>query len=321
MTQMHQKYMKRCIELAQQGLGTTYPNPMVGSIIVYNNQIIGEGWHYQAGMPHAEVNAIQSVKDQSLLPKATIYVSLEPCSHYGKTPPCSDLIIEKGIKKVVIGTVDPFAKVSGSGIKKLMNAGCEIVVGVLEKECQELNKRFFTFHKQKRPYIILKWAQTANDFIAPKTQKEKKPVWITNTYSRQLVHKWRVEEQAILVGNQTVIKDNPQLTARDWIGKHPLRVIIDPSGKIPNTSKVLDQTVQTLIITAKKHRKEDKDRVTYETLDTNLDTVQQICEILHKYNIQSVIIEGGTRTLQSFIDKKLWDEARIFTGTTTFDLL
>ena len=180
---IHEKYIKRCIELAQNGLGTTYPNPMVGSVIVYNEMIIGEGWHRKAGEPHAEVNAINSVKDESLLKKATIYVSLEPCSHFGKTPPCSDLIIAKGIKKVVIGTMDPFAKVAGRGIKKLMDAGCEVKIGKLEDQCQDLNKRFFTFHKKQRPYIILKWAQTQDGYIAPEKKDEKRPVWITNKYS------------------------------------------------------------------------------------------------------------------------------------------
>ena len=224
---IHEKYIKRCIELAKNGLGATYPNPLVGSVIVYKNKIIGEGWHQKAGAPHAEVNAINSVKDESLLNKSTIYVSLEPCSHFGKTPPCSDLIIAKGIKKVIIGTVDPFAEVAGRGIKKLMEAGCEVQVGILEKECQDLNKRFFTFHQKKRPYIILKWAQTTDGFIAPKVQEKREPVWITNQYSKQLVHKWRSEEQAILVGTNTAIADNPKLNTRLWNGKNPVRVVID----------------------------------------------------------------------------------------------
>jgi len=307
MTNDHEKYMHRCIELAKNGLGTTYPNPLVGSIIVHNTKIIGEGWHYQSGKPHAEVNAITSVTDQSLLAEATIYISLEPCSHFGKTPPCSDLIIQKGIKKVVIGCVDSFAKVSGAGIQKLMNAGCDIVVGVLENKCQQLNKRFFTFHNKKRPYIILKWAKTTNDFIAPQETKERKPVWITNKHSRQLVHKWRAEEQAILIGNQTVIKDNPKLNTRDWHGKNPIRIVIDPSGKTPVNSFV------------EKHTSDSNKNLLYEVFNPNEDTTLQICNILYRHNIQSVIIEGGSTTLQSFIDKNLWDEARIFTGSTTFE--
>ena len=230
--------MLRCLQLAKNGLGSTYPNPMVGSVIVYEDRIIGEGWHQQAGQPHAEVNAVNSVNDQSLLDKATIYVSLEPCSHFGKTPPCSDLIIAKGIKKVVIGTVDPFAEVAGRGIKKLIDAGCEVLVGVLEQECQQLNKRFFTFHQKKRPYIILKWAESLDGFIAPeaKSRSSREPVWITNSYSKQLVHKWRAEEQSILVGTKTVEADNPSLTTRDWSGKSPTRIVLDRELKISEES-------------------------------------------------------------------------------------
>ncbi|WP_109097615.1 bifunctional diaminohydroxyphosphoribosylaminopyrimidine deaminase/5-amino-6-(5-phosphoribosylamino)uracil reductase RibD [Aquimarina sp. AU58] len=315
----HEKYIKRCIQLAKNGLGTTYSNPLVGSVIVHNNSIIGEGWHYQSGKPHAEVNAIASVKDHSLLKDATIYVSLEPCSHFGKTPPCSDLIIQKGIKKVVIGTIDTFAKVSGAGIQKLMNAGCDVIVGVLENECLALNKRFFTFHNKKRPYIILKWAETADGYIAPVTTNKREPVWITNTYSRQIVHKWRAEEQAILVGSQTVIKDNPKLTIRDWSSQHhPIRVVINRSGKIPKDSAVLDQSVKTIVITSEKFKQENSNTLIYEVVDTQENLAKEICNILYKHNIQSVIIEGGSYTTQSFIDKNLWDEARVFEGNITF---
>ncbi len=315
----HEKYIQRCIQLAKNGLGTTYPNPLVGSIIVYKDKIIGEGWHYKAGQPHAEVNAIRSVKDHALLKDATIYVSLEPCSHYGKTPPCSDLIIEKGIKRVIIGTIDTFAKVSGAGIQKLMNAGCDVTVGVLEKECQELNKRFFTFHNKKRPYIILKWAKTIDDYIAPDIRKNRAPVWISNTHSRQMTHQWRAEEQAILVGNTTVLKDNPKLTIRDWSGQHPIRIAIDKSGRIPEDSAILDKTAQTIIITTEEFRKEDSDCTIYEVINTENNNTEEICAILYKHNIQSVIIEGGSRTIQSFILSNLWDEARVFEGNTTFD--
>src|SRR4051812_40506857 len=200
--------MKRCIELAKNGLGTTYPNPLVGSVIVHNDKIIGEGWHKKSGEAHAEVNAVNSVKDKSLLKEATIYVSLEPCSHFGKTPPCCDLIIANGIPNIVIGTIDSNSKVAGTGIEKLNEAGKNVTVGILEKQCRELNKRFFTFHEKKRPYIILKWAQSQDGFIAPLSKNEQKPVWITNAFSRQLVHKWRSEEHAILIGSQTVIDDN-----------------------------------------------------------------------------------------------------------------
>lgn len=231
----HEFYMKRCIELAKNGLGTTYPNPLVGSVIVHDGKIIGEGWHKKAGEPHAEVNAVNSVKDKSLLKEATIYVSLEPCSHFGKTPPCCDLIIANKIPNVVVGTVDPFAKVAGNGIKKLIESGKNVTIGILEDECNELNKRFFTFHQKKRPYIILKWAETTDGFIAPISKEEKSPVWITNPYSRQLVHKWRTEEQAILVGTNTVLDDNPKLDARDFSGNNPVRIVLDKSGKISKT--------------------------------------------------------------------------------------
>jgi len=315
---IHEKYIKRCIQLAKNGLGTSYPNPLVGSVIVHDSKIIGEGWHYEAGKPHAEVNAIRSVKDPTLLKDATIYVSLEPCSHFGKTPPCSDLIIENGIKRVIIGTVDPFAKVAGNGIKKLMNAGCDVTVGVLEKECHELNKRFFTFHNKQRPYIILKWAQTLDRFIAPKATQKRAPVWITNQYSRQIVHQWRSEEQAILVGNQTVIKDNPRLTIRDWFGKQPTRIVIDRFGKTPPDSAVFDNTIDTIVITTEEFKKRNTHNISYEIINTENNFTEEICSILHQRHIQSVIIEGGAKTIQSFISENLWDEARIFEGNTTF---
>lgn len=316
---VHKKYMKRCIQLAYNGIGTASPNPLVGSVIVYNNQIIGEGWHYKAGEAHAEVRAINSVKDQALLKNATIYVSLEPCSHYGKTPPCSDLIIEKGIKKVVIGTIDPFAKVSGNGIKKLIAAGCDVVVGVLEKECNELNKRFFTFHNQKRPYIILKWAETANGFIAPTTRQEQQPVWITNAYSRQLTHKWRAEEDAIMVGSNTVVADNPKLTIRDWTGENPTRVVLDRSGKVAKDVAITNPEARTVIITSTNQVTNDSKYLSYHSLNKNTKSiVSSICTILHNQEIQSIIIEGGTQLLQAFINENKWDEARVFTGATTF---
>src|SRR6187402_177178 len=237
---VHEKYIKRCIELAKNGLGTTYPNPLVGSVIVYENEIIGEGWHRMAGEAHAEVNAVNSVKDQSLLSKSTIYVSLEPCSHYGKTPPCCDLIIRHQIPNVVVGTVDSFSEVSGNGIKKLIEAGKNVTVGILEEECRQLNKRFFTFHEKKRPYVILKWAESQDGFIAPAQKEVRTPLWITNAFSRQLVHKWRTEEQAILVGTKTVIDDNPRLDARDWQGENPVRIVLDNCNRIPKESYIFD---------------------------------------------------------------------------------
>ena len=314
---IHEKYIKRCIELAKNGLGATYPNPLVGSVIVHKDRIIGEGWHQKAGAPHAEVNAVNSVKDASLLKKSTIYVSLEPCSHFGKTPPCSDLIIAKGIKKVVIGCVDLFAEVAGRGIKKLMEAGCEVQVGVLEKECQDLNKRFFTFHQKKRPYVILKWAQTADGFIAPKIQEKREPVWITNQYSKQMVHKWRSEEQAILVGTNTAISDNPKLNTRLWNGENPVRVVIDKELKIPQESALFDGTIKTIVLT-ENVKKSVNNNLVFEKLDFQQDLPQQICEVLYRHNLQTVIIEGGAKTLQTFIDANLWDEARVFTGISEF---
>ncbi|WP_029037437.1 bifunctional diaminohydroxyphosphoribosylaminopyrimidine deaminase/5-amino-6-(5-phosphoribosylamino)uracil reductase RibD [Salinimicrobium xinjiangense] len=316
----HEFYISRCIQLAQNGLGKTYPNPVVGSVIVYNDLIIGEGWHHKAGEPHAEINAVASVKDRSLLTKSTIYVSLEPCSHYGKTPPCSNLIIDSGIKRVVIGTVDPFSEVAGKGIKKLMDAGCEVRVGVLEKECRELNKRFFTFHTKQRPYIILKWAQTSDNFIAPLPDKSaaRKPVWITGKYSQQLVHKWRSEEQAIMVGTNTAVADNPRLNTRLWHGSNPVRVVLDRQLRIPKDSHIFDNSVKTIVLTGKVSEERSAKNVIFEQVDFSMDLPQQASDVLFRHEIQSVIIEGGRQTLQAFIDSGLWDEARIFTGNKTF---
>ncbi len=313
----HEFYMKRCIELAKNGLGTTYPNPLVGSVIVHEGKIIGEGWHKKAGEPHAEVNAVNSVKDKSLLKEATIYVSLEPCSHFGKTPPCCDLIIANEIPNVVIGTVDPFAKVAGNGIKKLVESGKNVTVGILEDECNELNKRFFTFHQKKRPYIILKWAETADGFIAPISREEKNPVWITNQYSRQLVHKWRSEEQAILVGTNTVLDDNPKLDARDFSGNNPIRIVLDKSGKISEKYHVKNDSQKTIFITESENFISTENCI-YENAIFDINLIPSICTILYQNDIQSVIIEGGSKTLQSFIEMNLWDEARVFIGQTTF---
>ena len=301
----HEIHIKRCIEIAKHGLGSTRPNPMVGCVIVYKSEIIGEGFTSAYGGNHAEVNAINSVKDKSLLNQATIYVTLEPCSHYGKTPPCSDLIIKHQIPNVVIGSLDDNPQVAGKGIEKLKNAGCKVLVGVLEKECKEHHKRFFTFHNKNRPYIILKWAETANGFIAPKTKDQRKPVWITNEYSRQLVHKWRSEEQAILVGANTVLQDNPSLTVRDWTGENPIRIVIDKENKLSKDFKVFNTEAKTIIISI-------------ENINFNKNIAQQICGILFKNNINSVIIEGGAKTLQTFIAENLWDEARIFIGNIQF---
>ncbi len=303
---IHEKYIKRCIELAKNGLGTTYPNPLVGSVVVYNNEIIGEGWHKKAGEPHAEVNAIYSVKDKSLLSKSTIYVSLEPCSHFGKTPPCCDLIIANNIPNVVIGTIDPFAKVAGNGIKKLIEAGKNVTIGILEEECNELNKRFFTFHTKKRPYIILKWAESQDGFIAPSSKEKKEPIWITNEFSRQLVHKWRSEEQAILVGTNTIIDDNPSLTTRDWAGNNPIRIVLDQNNRISKENHIFDNQAKTVSIS--------KDNINFNT-----NIAAEIANYLYNNDIQSVIIEGGRQTLQTFIDESIWDEGRVFKGNCSLN--
>lgn len=301
----HKTYIKRCIEIAKNGLGTTRPNPMVGAIIVYNNKIIGEGYTSVYGGNHAEVNAINSVLNKSLLKEATLYVTLEPCSHYGKTPPCSDLIIKHQIPNVVIGCVDDNKKVSGKGIASLQRNGINVIVGVLENQCKAHHKRFFTFHNKKRPYIILKWAETVDGFVAPKSKNKQKPVWITNMYSRQLVHKWRAEEQAILVGTNTVLQDNPNLTVRDWTGQNPTRIVIDKSNKLPKSYTVFNNKAKTILINK-------------NNTDFTKNIALQICDTLFKHEINSVIIEGGAKTLQTFIDENIWDEARVFTGKTLF---
>ncbi|WOD43661.1 bifunctional diaminohydroxyphosphoribosylaminopyrimidine deaminase/5-amino-6-(5-phosphoribosylamino)uracil reductase RibD [Hwangdonia lutea] len=317
----HETYIKRCMEIAKNGLGTTRPNPMVGAVIVCNNTIIGEGYTSKYGGNHAEVNAINAVANKSLLKEATLYVTLEPCSHFGKTPPCSDLIIKHQIPNVVIGCVDDNEKVAGKGIEKLKNAGCHVTVGVLENECKNHHKRFFTFHNKKRPYIILKWAETADGFIAPKTKKENKPVWITNAISRQLVHKWRAEEHAILVGTNTVIQDNPSLTTRDWKGQNLTRVVIDRDNKLSKDYAVFNDDAETIIISSKtKDHSPKENNLNLKHIDWSLKSsiARQICDVLFQKNINSVIIEGGAKTLQTFIDENLWNEARVFTGNTLF---
>lgn len=307
----HETYITRCLNIAKNGLGTTRPNPMVGSVIVFNNCIIGEGFTSKYGGNHAEVNAINSVKDKALLKEATIYVTLEPCSHFGKTPPCSDLIIKHQIPNVVIGCIDDNIAVAGKGIEKLNQAGCTVIVGVLENECKAHHKRFFTFHNKKRPYIILKWAETLDGFIAPETRTAQKPVWITNEFSRQLVHKWRTEEQAILVGTNTVLQDNPSLTARDWVGQHPIRVVLDKDGELSKDLTIFNDEAETIVL----GRMMEAPHLKFQIPNSN---AKYICDTLYSKNINSVIIEGGTKTLQTFINENLWDEARIFTGNTSF---
>lgn len=309
MTNFDERMMQRCVQLAENGLGTTYPNPMVGCVIVHEEKVIAEGWHRKAGEPHAEVNAILQVTDKEILKKSVLYVSLEPCAHHGRTPPCSDLIIHSEIPKVMVGTKDSFAKVNGLGIQKMQNAGIEVTVGVLEEECRKLNKRFFTFHQKKRPYIILKWAQTIDGFMAPADGEQK---WITNKFSKQLVHKWRTEEQSILVGTKTAEIDDPQLNARFWAGKQPVRIILDKDLKLNSSLNLFDGNQRTIVFTEKKKINEQNLEFTQIRFDNDLPNA--ILRGLYEFGIQSVIIEGGRRTLDSFIQKDLWDEARIFTS-------
>lgn len=302
--------MQRCLDLASKGLTDAMPNPSVGAVIVYKDTIIGEGFTSPYGGSHAEVNAINSVKNPELLSKSTLYVSLEPCSHYGKTPPCSDLVVSKKIPKVVIGCIDPFSEVSGKGIQKLISNGIDVKVGVLEEACEASHKRFFTFHLKKRPFIILKWAESNNGFLSPESKDEQKPVWLTNVYSRQLVHKLRSEEATILVGKNTVLVDNPKLNTRDWFGKNPVRLYIDNKNIVPNNLHIKDQSIPTICFTSQKEQ--NKDNLEFETLDFTENIPKQICDFLYKRDLQSVIIEGGLLTLQQFIDADLWDEAYVF---------
>ncbi|MCF6213248.1 MAG: bifunctional diaminohydroxyphosphoribosylaminopyrimidine deaminase/5-amino-6-(5-phosphoribosylamino)uracil reductase RibD [Flavobacteriaceae bacterium] len=321
---IQQKYIKRCLELAKNGLGNTYPNPMVGCVIVCKGKIIGEGWHKKAGEPHAEVNAIYAVADKMLLKSSELYVNLEPCSHYGKTPPCADLIVKYKIPKVIIGALDTNKKVNGKGMAHLKNSGCKVTVGVLEKECLALNKRFYTYHNLKRPFIILKWAASADGFIAKKQNKDQKrePYFITNACSLQLVHQWRDEEQAILVGTTTAVADNPRLDVRHISGRNPIRIVLDRTLRVPKESFLFDKTVKTIVITDVSQiiATESSENLAFEGIDFSKEMPQQICDVLYRYKIQSVIVEGGRQTLQSFIDAELWDEARVFKGSVSLKL-
>ncbi|WP_296313903.1 bifunctional diaminohydroxyphosphoribosylaminopyrimidine deaminase/5-amino-6-(5-phosphoribosylamino)uracil reductase RibD [Winogradskyella sp. UBA3174] len=304
--QKHEIYIKRCLQIAKNGLGTTRPNPMVGAVVVFDDKIISEGFTSPYGGNHAEVNAINSVTNKAVLAKCTLYVTLEPCSHFGKTPPCSDLIVKHKIPKVVIGCVDDNPEIAGKGIAKLKASGCKVTVGVLENECKTHHKRFFTFHNKKRPYVILKWAETSDGFIAPKSKNKQEPVWITNTYSRQLVHKWRTEEQAILVGTNTAIEDNPSLTVRDWTGSNPIRIVLDRTSKLTTELNAFNNKAETI-------------RITNTNIDYEQPIALQICDLLYNRNINSIIIEGGAQTLQTFISEGLWNEARVFIGNSEFN--
>ena len=307
------------MQIAKNGIGTTRPNPSVGAVIVYQNKIIGEGFTSPHGENHAEVNAINAVENKSLLKEATIFVTLEPCSHFGKTPPCADLIVKHQLKQVVIGCLDSNSLVAGKGVSHLENAGINVIVGVLETECRMHHKRFFKVQENKRPYIILKWAETKDGFVAPIAKNEIKPIFISNTYSQQLVHKLRSAEHAILVGTKTVLADNPKLNIRSWSGENPIRVVLDNTLRIPKNSNILDGSAKTIVITASRDKNiVSSKNLIFEEIDFSKNIAKQVCEVLSKYQIQSLIVEGGTQTLQTFIDEKLWDEAMVFVGNTSF---
>lgn len=312
MIEQHETYMQRCLDLALKGIGRVAPNPMVGSVIVHNGHIIGEGYHMQYGGPHAEVNAIASVQDETLLKLATLYVNLEPCSHFGKTPPCADLILTKQIPRVVIGSYDPNPKVAGKGIQRLKDAGVEVITEVLKTESDFLNRRFLTYHTRHRPYVVLKWAQSSDGFMG---LNEPRQLWLTNALSKKLSHKWRTEEQAILVGRNTVTIDDSELTARLWPGSNPLRIVIDRNLVLSADKKIFNSEADTLIVNEQKD--ETTGHLHYSKIDFEADVPAQILTLLYKRNILSVIIEGGAQTLQSFIHSQLWDEARIFTTSHT----
>ena len=304
-----ENYIARCIQLAKNGLCNAAPNPMVGAVIVHNDIIIGEGYHIRCGEAHAEVNAIRSVKNENLLKESTIYVSLEPCSHYGKTPPCADLIINKGIPKVVVGCMDPFSLVAGKGIQKMRDAGIEVTVGVLEEECRQLIRRFITFHTHRRPFITLKWAQSADGFI-DLHRTGGHPFIFSTPLSSMVVHKRRAEHAAILVGRKTALLDNPSLTTRSWYGKNPVRMVIDKDLTLPFHLALFDGSTPTIVFTAQQEAPV-LPQVEYIVLDFSRDILPQIMEVLYQKKLQSLMVEGGSILLQSFIDNNCWDEAYI----------
>ena len=311
-------YIRRCIEIARKGFDKTRQNPLVGSVIVYNNRIIGEGYHTFFGGPHAEVNAINSVRDKQLLTKSTLYVNLEPCSHFGKTPPCSLLIRNLKIPRVVIGSSDSNPEVSGHGIRILKESGIEVITGILEEECRFLNRRFYTFHEKKRPYIILKWAQSSDGFIDIKRNpdSERIPVWISNQTARILVHKWRAEEIAIMAGTNTILTDDPGLDVRDWPGESPIRLVPDKNGRLFEHLKVFNGKSKTLIFTSLN--KISSENIVYIRLPKELFSFATILEELRKQNVLSILVEGGAILLKHILESGLWDEARVFTGNINF---
>lgn len=315
-------YMMRCLQLAAMAEGQTSPNPMVGAVIVYDGRIIGEGYHHRAGEPHAEPNAIASVEDESLLKEATMYVSLEPCSHWGKTPPCADLIVRKGLKRVVIATLDPNPKVAGRGVKILQEAGIEVTVGVMEEEARWLNRRFMTVQEKHRPYVILKWAETEDGIIdVCRTEKGSGPIKISNSVTKTLNHQVRVEEDAIMVATTTALLDDPHLTVTKWSGKNPVRVLLDRTLRVPADYRIFDGEARTIVFTEVRDvKREMRDNVEYVVIDFDDKIVETILNELVKRNILSIIIEGGAKWLQTVINSGLWDEARIERGLHSVNL-
>jgi len=313
-----EKYMQRCLQLAKKGFGNTYPNPMVGSVIVHNRKIIGEGYHKKCGEAHAEVNAINSVRNKKLLKNSTLYVNLEPCSHQGRTPACSTLITEKKIPKVVIACTDSYEKVSGKGIEMLKNAGVNVNVGILENEARKLNARFFTFHEKKRPYVVLKWARTIDGFIDFERNAETpiQPNWITDEFARIQVHKWRTQEQAIMVATNTAEKDNPKLNVRDWTGNQPVRIVLDRTLRLKKSLYLFDETQNTIVFTEKKKNRTGK--LKYIQIPFDNQFYNNFFRSLYEEEIQSVFVEGGAQFLQNLIDHNYWDEAREYVGNTKF---
>jgi diaminohydroxyphosphoribosylaminopyrimidine deaminase/5-amino-6-(5-phosphoribosylamino)uracil reductase len=311
-------YMRRCLDLAVRAEGNTSPNPLVGSVIVHNGRITGEGYHLRAGTPHAEVHAINSVADKSLLPHSTLYASLEPCSHHGRTPPCTDMIIRSGIKRVVVGTTDTSPKVAGAGIRKMKEAGIEVVTDVAGDECRWVNRRFFTWHEKHRPWVILKWARSADGYIdfnrMPGDAAE--PHWITGMTERVLVHRWRAAEDAILAGGGTVRADNPALDVRLWRGKNPVKIIISRSGALDPGSKIFSGTADVILFTRNRDVSFPNARMVY--LNEDQDFIGEVLSRLHEMGVQSLFVEGGAFIIKSFINSGLWDEARRFTGKKNF---
>lgn len=312
---LHETYMQRCLQLAKLGAGNVAPNPMVGAVLVHNDRIIGEGYHRQYGFAHAEVNCINNVSKENeyFLAQSTIYVSLEPCAHWGKTPPCADLIIAKKIPRVVVGCRDPFEAVNGKGIEKLRAAGVEVTVNVAEEDCKKLNKRFFTFHTKYRPYIILKWVQTADGKMA--SDKEKR-LLISNEFTNRKVHHWRSEEASILAGTNTAMQDNPRLDNRLWSGKSPVRMVVDKELRLPQSLHLFDGSQRTIVFNFLQQSEEKN--VLYQQIKRENNLAAAICAACYNLNIQSILVEGGAQLLQTFIDAGLWDEARVITNQSLY---